>query len=105
METGPELRGGAAHRQTEFSVARKAGGIARQNITSLSATGLHRAATDAEIRQIVGPEIAASYTILNHDAKRREQHRHLGMTRSGTPVWIDERFMNADLHLSLGFIE
>ena len=34
-----------------------------------------------------------------------DQHRHLGTTRSGTPVWIDERFIAADLHLSLGFIE
>jgi nickel-dependent lactate racemase len=83
----------------------EAGGIARQNISILIATGLHRAATEAEIRHIVGPEIAASYTILNHDARKREQHRHLGMTRSGTPVWIDERFLRADLHLSLGFIE
>ena len=83
----------------------EAGGIARRNVTILIATGLHRAATDAEIRHIVGPEIAANYKILNHDARQREQHRHLGVTRSGTPVWIDERFIAADLHLSLGFIE
>jgi len=83
----------------------EAAGIARQNISILIATGLHRAATEAEIRHIVGPEIAANYAILNHDARKREQHRHLGVTRSGTPVWIDQRFLSADLHLSLGFIE
>jgi lactate racemase len=83
----------------------EAGGIPRQNISILIATGLHREATDAEIRHIVGPEIAANYAILNHNARQREQHRHLGTTRSGTPVWIDERFIAADMHLSLGFIE
>ena len=83
----------------------EAGGIARENITILIATGLHRAATDAEIRHIVSPEIAANYKILNHDARQLNQHRRLGTTRSGTPVWVDERFMAADLHLSLGFIE
>jgi nickel-dependent lactate racemase len=83
----------------------EAAGIPRENITILIATGLHRGATEAEIRHIVGPEIATRYTILNHDARRREEHRHLGTTGSGTPVWIDERFMAADLHLSLGFIE
>ncbi len=83
----------------------EAAGIARENISILIATGLHRGATDAEIRHIVGPDIAAQYAILNHDARQRDQHRHLGTTRSGTPVWIDERFMRADLHLSLGFIE
>lgn len=83
----------------------EAAGIPRANITILIATGLHRGATEAEIRQIVGPEIAAAYTIGNHDARQRETHRHLGTTRSGTPVWIDERFMSADLHMSLGYIE
>jgi nickel-dependent lactate racemase len=83
----------------------EAGGIPRRNITILIATGLHRAATDAEIRHIVSPEIAANYKILNHDARQRDLHRHLGTTHSGTPVWIDERFIAADLHISLGFIE
>ena len=83
----------------------EAGGIARENITILIATGLHRAATDSEIRHIVSPEIAANYKILNHDARQRDQHRHLGVTKSGTPVWVDERFIASDLHLSLGFIE
>src|SRR5579864_6285354 len=83
----------------------EAAGIPRENISILIATGLHRAATEAEIRHIVGPDTAGEYRVLNHDARRREQHRHLGETRSGTPVWIDERFMAADLHLSLGFIE
>jgi len=80
-------------------------GIPRENISILIATGLHRAATEAEIGQIVGPETARQYRVLNHDARRRDRHRHLGRTRSGTPVWIDERFIRADLHLTLGFIE
>ena len=29
----------------------------------------------------------------------------LGTTKSGTPVYIDERFVSADLHITLGFIE
>jgi len=80
-------------------------GIARQDITILIATGLHRAATEAEIRQICGEEIASSYRVVNHDARHLSQHRHLGSTRSGTPVYIDERFLAADLHITLGFIE
>src|SRR5579863_8893815 len=83
----------------------EASGIPRENIRILIATGLHRAATDAEIRQIVGPEVAGRYQVLNHDARNSSQHRRLGATRSGTPVWIDDRFLSADLHLTLGFIE
>jgi nickel-dependent lactate racemase len=83
----------------------EAAGIPREGIRILIATGLHRAATDAEIRQIVGPETAARYQVLNHDARNLAEHRRLGTTKSGTPVFVDERFLSADLHLSLGFIE
>lgn len=80
-------------------------GIPQANIRILIATGLHRAATESEIRQIVGLEVASTYAVLNHDARNPAEHRQLGTTRSGTPVWIDDRFISADLHLTLGFIE
>ena len=80
-------------------------GIPPEGITILIATGLHRAATDAEIREICGEEIAGAYRVVNHDARDLSSHRHLGSTRSGTPVYIDERFAGADLHITLGFIE
>ena len=80
-------------------------GIPRENITILIATGLHRPATKAEINEICGDEIAAAYRVVNHDARDLSSHRHLGSTASGTPVYIDERFIAADLHITLGFIE
>jgi len=80
-------------------------GISPERITILIATGLHRPATAAEIRQICGPEIAARCRIVNHDARNLSSHRHLGVTASDTPVYIDERFVAADLHITLGFIE
>jgi len=83
----------------------EAAGVPREDTRILIATGLHRPATEAEIRHIVGEEIAARYPVLNHDARNMTQHRHLGTTDSGTSVWIDERFVSADLHLTLGFIE
>lgn len=80
-------------------------GIAPENVTLCIATGLHRAATEEELRTILGPTIAATYKIVNHDARDLERHRFLGATKQGTPVYIDERFMAADLHITLGFIE
>src|SRR5579872_4164532 len=80
-------------------------GIRRDAITILIATGLHRPATEAEIREIAGDEIASSYRIVNHNARELSEHRHLGSTAGGTPVYIDERFIAADLHITLGFIE
>ncbi len=80
-------------------------GIPRDRITILIATGLHRPATADEIREICGPDIAAAYRVVNHDARDLSSHRHLGATASGTPVYVDERFIAADLHITLGFIE
>ncbi len=80
-------------------------GIPREGITILIATGLHRAAAEGEIREICGEEIAAAYRVVNHDARDLSSHRHVRSTASGTPVYIDERFVAADLHLTLGFIE
>jgi nickel-dependent lactate racemase len=80
-------------------------GIPDGEITILIATGLHRPATPEEIREIVGEETAARYRVVNHNARGLSEHRHLGTTHSGTPVYIDDRFISADLHVTLGFIE
>jgi lactate racemase len=80
-------------------------GIPVEGVTILIATGLHRGATSGEIDTILGAEIASKYQVVNHDAKVLAEHRALGATRRGTPVYIDQRFMTADLHLTLGFIE
>lgn len=80
-------------------------GIPRAGITILIATGLHRPATPEEIREICGESVAATYNVVNHRARNLSEHRCLGTTAAGTPVFIDERFVSADLHLTLGFIE
>ncbi|HTU50652.1 MAG TPA: nickel-dependent lactate racemase [Acidobacteriaceae bacterium] len=80
-------------------------GIPPENVTICVATGLHRRATEDELRTILGAKIAATYEVANHDARDRELHRFLGTTQQGTPVYIDERFMATDLHITLGFIE
>lgn len=80
-------------------------GIPPEAVTILIATGLHRAATEAEIKTILGAEIAAKYRVVSHDARALSEHRFLGTSSHGVPVYIDERFMAADLHITLGFIE
>ncbi len=80
-------------------------GIPVEGVTILIATGLHREATPSEINHILGPEIAAKYRVVNHDARVLAEHRWLGTTGRGIPVYIDERFMAAELHITLGFIE
>ncbi|HEY1767413.1 MAG TPA: nickel-dependent lactate racemase [Terracidiphilus sp.] len=82
-----------------------AAGVPVDGVTILIATGLHRAATPEEVDRIVGPEIARKYRVVSHDARDLGAHRPLGTSSRGTPVFIDERFMAADLHITLGFVE
>ncbi len=70
----------------------EAAGIQRERITILIATGLHRPATEGEIREICGEWVAEKYRVVNHHARQLAEHRYLGDTASGTPVFIDERF-------------
>ena len=80
-------------------------GITRDQVTILIATGLHRAATPAEVEQIVGHEIARSYRVVSNNARAHEEHRYLGTSSRGTPVLIHQAFVDADLRVTLGFIE
>jgi nickel-dependent lactate racemase len=80
-------------------------GIPREKILILVATGLHRPNEGAELEEIVGPEIAANYRIENHHGKVLEEHDYLGTTPRGVPVYLDGRYVRADLKITTGLIE
>src|SRR6185369_1265423 len=79
--------------------------ISRENILILIATGLHRPNEGAELVELVGPEIAANYRIENHHGKELSEHTYLGTTDRKVPVWIDSRYISADLKITTGLIE
>jgi nickel-dependent lactate racemase len=83
----------------------EAEGIARKDILILVATGLHRPNEGAELEELVGPEVAASYRVENHHGKAREEHDFLGVTPRGVPVYLDSRYVRADLKITTGLIE
>jgi len=77
----------------------------RSDILILVATGLHRGNTQAELVEMVGEEIAASYRIENHNGQDSQAHTYLGDSPRGVPMWIDSRYITADLKLATGLIE
>jgi nickel-dependent lactate racemase len=83
----------------------EAAGIPRRDILILIATGMHRPNLGDELIEMVGPEIVANYRIENHHGTERDEHTYLGETARGTPVWIDSRYINADLKITTGLIE
>ncbi len=83
----------------------EAAGIPRSKITILIATGLHRESKPAEIVEMVGAEIAANYAIFDHRGQNLEDHTYLGDSPRGVPIWIDSRYVKADLKITTGLIE
>ncbi|MBL6979523.1 MAG: DUF2088 domain-containing protein, partial [Desulfobacteraceae bacterium] len=74
------------------------GGISRENILILVATGLHRPNEGEELREIVGSnEVFDAIRVENHFARDKEAHVDLGETSKGIPIMIDRRFVEADL--------
>lgn len=80
-------------------------GLRRDAITILVATGLHRPNEGAELEELVGPEIARHYRCVNHHGQAKGEHDYLGTTPNGVPVWIDARYVRADLKITTGLIE
>lgn len=80
-------------------------GIPREKILILIATGLHRPNEGEELVEIVGRYIAENYRIENHHGQVLEEHTYLGVSPRGVPIWIDSRYVAADLKITTGLIE
>ena len=80
-------------------------GIPPGNITILIATGLHRPSTPEELELILGRSILQRYTLAQHHARTLDEHLHLGETSRKTPVYVDKRYCEADLKITVGFVE
>ncbi len=82
------------------------GGISRENIMILVATGLHRPNEGEELREIIGSDaVFETVPVENHFARDRSAHVDLGVTSGGIPIAIDRRFATADLKIVTGLVE
>jgi nickel-dependent lactate racemase len=84
-----------------------AAGMARERITVLVATGLHRPNEGAELAEVVGdPWVLDTVRVENHFARDDAAHIDLGVTsRRRTPVKLDRRFVEAELRIATGLVE
>lgn len=81
-------------------------GVPPERVLILVATGLHRANTEAELLEMLGPEVlAAGCRIENHVARDAGSHAQLGRTTRGIPVQVDRRYVEADLKILTGLVE
>lgn len=75
------------------------------HITILVATGTHRASTPAEKQLMFGPDVVARYPIVDHDATDASRLRSVGITASGTHVYINTLYLDADIKILTGEIK
>jgi nickel-dependent lactate racemase len=79
-------------------------GVPTSAVTLLCATGTHRQATSEEMAELVGVDIAADHTIVDHDATDEGAHRQVG-TVDGTPILLQREYVEADVRIVTGFVE
>lgn len=81
-------------------------GLAPERITILIATGTHRPSTPAERLEMLGEQILHSgVRILDHDCDDPATNRFIGTSPGNLPIFLDTRWLDADLKLTVGLIE
>jgi nickel-dependent lactate racemase len=80
-------------------------GISPAEIVILVATGLHRISTPEEKIEMLGELIVNRYRVEDHDARNQNEHNCLGKSSRGVPIWIDKRYLDAEVKILTGLIE
>jgi nickel-dependent lactate racemase len=75
------------------------------DVTILIATGTHRTNTSAELERMLGHDIFANYTVINHDSRDDLSLVYLGDTKTGAPVYLNRKWLAADVRITTGFVE
>ncbi|MBN1533257.1 MAG: nickel-dependent lactate racemase [Spirochaetes bacterium] len=79
--------------------------LSRENATVLVGTGSHRACTEGELAAMLGRELCRGLRCVNHDAFRPGALAAAGTLGDGTVVTLNREYLEADIRITLGFIE
>ncbi len=79
--------------------------VPEEQVTVMIGTGTHRANTREEIAGMFGEDLVKRIRILNHDAFDESRNVLVGKIGSGTPVYLNEAYLEADKRIAVGFIE
>jgi nickel-dependent lactate racemase len=75
-------------------------------VTVFIATGTHRGCTDAELLEMLGPEVLDRVRVEQHDAFDLGRHCNLGLIpETHTPAYVERAFLEQDVRITTGFIE
>jgi len=82
----------------------RAGGVRDEDVTILITHGTHRQSREEEVRQKVGEEVYGRFCIAQHRCTDEQEQVYLGLTRRGTPVWVNRRVVEADRCIGIGHV-
>jgi nickel-dependent lactate racemase len=82
----------------------RAAGVRKEAVSIIFALGTHRKMTPAEITAKIGPDLAASCTLVNTPVHENPRYVFMGDTSRGVPVWALAPVAEADLRIGVGSI-
>lgn len=80
-------------------------GVPRENVLIIVGTGTHRASTPREKMEMLGKEIISSYEVQDHDCEDASILVSVGKTPTGTQVFLNKFFHQADVKIATGLTE
>ena len=81
------------------------GGIKRENIVFIVALGVHRDATEDEMREFLGDELYGTVRIENHAPFDESRLVYIGETSAKTPVRVNKTVWESDIKVTIGKVE
>jgi nickel-dependent lactate racemase len=80
-------------------------GVPRENILIIVGTGTHRSSTPKEKLEMLSKEIVSGYKIQDHDCEDASILVSVGKTPTGTQVFLNKFFHEADVKIATGLTE
>lgn len=77
-------------------------GVKLEDILFIVATGLHRAANEAEYRALVDEKYYGRVRMISSDAFDETANVNIGTSARGTPIDVNRQAYACDLHISIG---
>lgn len=81
-----------------------AAGAKDEDITIVTASGMHDPMDDEDMLRKVGKEAFHRVRCISHDGGNPEMLAFVGITDLGTPIWVNKYVAQADFKISLGRI-
>jgi len=75
------------------------------DVVVLVATGTHRPNTPAELDSMLGADLVHAVQVVNHECRDARALTYVGRIGDDVPVWINARWLAADVRITTGFVE